>query len=182
MTPCINIPMFFVFLIFLSSCSLFPYQEHFACEASQDHGRCVDVNGAYDMATGAGERGYPMTTDSKPPAKPAVSDEFAVEPPVAPNHPEITEKSHDTHYANYRQSVYRKLQQLLEQPKTPLVRPAEVVRTLILNYQARLGQGQPLFMPRYVYFFGSHPGWVLGASQAPPADPSLLNITTEPAK
>src|SRR3546814_15474975 len=40
-------------------------------------------------------------------------------------------------YGDYRDSVYRELQGLIEAPETPMLRPAQAVRTLILPYADR---------------------------------------------
>jgi len=156
-------------LFVLGGCSIFPYEEDFACDAAKSYGRCVDVNGAYAMATTGEEHGYEITQDGEKPPEKNIKDE-------ANNSPDKKINTKTDPYVNYRQSVYKKLQRMVDQPKTPMVKQPEVIRTLIANYQTRKA-GSPLYMPRYVYFFGSEPEWVINVREPSNDDGKLLSIT-----
>lgn len=151
----------------LNGCSIFPYEENFACDAEKNFGRCVDVNGAYVTATTGNPEGYEMTEDGGAPAEAGrVKD--------AGNHETQVSQPRQT-YTDYRQSVYAKLQNMVESPQTPMVKPPEVVRTLIMNYKTT-ASGRPLFMPRFVYFFATDPDWVIGEKEPRVEENRLLNL------
>jgi conjugal transfer pilus assembly protein TraV len=59
-------------------------------------------------------------------------------------------RSSEQAYAGYRESVYRELQGLIDQPVTPMLKPARTVRTLILPY-ADQHRPDRLYMQRYVF-------------------------------
>src|SRR3546814_19655896 len=64
-------------------------------------------------------------------------------------------------YGDYRDSVYRELQGLIEAPETPMLRPAQAVRTLILPYADR-NRPDRLYMSRFVYSVLENTSWVVG--------------------
>src|SRR3546814_10496184 len=67
-------------------------------------------------------------------------------------------------YGDYRDSVYRELQGLIEAPETPMLRPAQAVRTLILPYADR-NRPDRLYMSRFVYSVLETPSWVVGGDR-----------------
>ena len=66
-----------------------------------------------------------------------------------------------TAFAGYRASVYAKLQGLIEQPVTPMLKTPRTVRTLILPYADR-ERPDRLYMPRYVFSLLDRPEWTVG--------------------
>lgn len=155
-------------LLLLSGCAamgslMSPYSEKFACK-NDDHGQCIHPEHAYeDAVAGVASRSDPaVTNDSK-----ALRDRQA-----AGRRPRQEAPSA---YGSYRDSVYRELKSLIEAPVTPMLKPAQTVRTLILPYADR-DRPDRLYMPRYVYSIVGRPAWVVGdalvspssrASQAP---------------
>lgn len=147
----------------VQGCSiLVPYEENFACEGKDDFGRCVSVSGAYEQAVTGVEQGEVITRDRKKPKK-------HDNPMISTNENPYSDNGR---YQSYKESVYQELQGLIKSPQTPMMKKAEVVRTLVLNYQSEM-PGSPLFMHRYVYFFGDDPKWVLGQNRHKKNEPML---------
>jgi len=139
----------------ISGCSIYPYHEQFSCENMNDYGRCLDVNGAYEVAVSGKEKGQPIGEQSKKKAqeeKANTADES------------INDVTLNAAQA-YQHERYQKLKALIDNPKPPMVKQPEVVRTLILNYSDNQRAGSPLYGHRFVYFFGSDPEWVLSPYQ-----------------
>lgn len=136
----------------LGGCAVFsPYDSEFMCSATDDHGRCVDVDGAYAEAV-AGRRN-PRGRDSQH-ADPDAEVEPAAREAAA--------------YSAYRESEYREMRSLLDQPVTPLVKPPKVLRTLITAYPS---SDRTLYTPRYVFWFADEGAFVIGdyLNALPPA-------------
>jgi len=64
-------------------------------------------------------------------------------------------------HVSYKQSLFKRFDDLLQEPATPVVAPPQVMRVLLLPYK---GDGNELYMLRHVYFFVDEPRWVLGDS------------------
>lgn len=131
-----------------TGCSVFvPYNENFACEGSEDYGKCVSVSGAYKEAVTGEAQGVRIGKDGK------------AEEPTAAASP-TPKRGASAEYGAYRTQLYRELETLISDPVTPMVKQPRVVRTLILNYGTE-EKGKPLFMPRYVFWLAEDPHWVL---------------------
>lgn len=151
-----------------------PYSEKFSCKNS-DHGQCIDPTQAYvDAVAGRSSRSDPAVTNDQKRFK-LLSERAGSKPgartggrrPTAP-----------ASFAGYRDSVYRELQGLIDDPVTPMLKAPRTVRTLILPYADRQRPDR-LYMPRYVYSILEAPSWVVGdylvapvsrATQAPVLD------------
>ena len=145
----------------LSGCTalgsaLSPYSEKFSCK-NNDHGQCIHPEKAYeDAAQGRASRSDATVTRDKALLKANRRGSSA------------RRGSGDTGaYGSYRDSVYRELQGLIEAPDTPMLRPAQAVRTLILPYADR-NRPDRLYMPRFVYSVLETPSWVVGGYLVPP--------------
>ncbi len=57
-----------------------------------------------------------------------------------------------------KDSQYRAIAGLLDEPKAPLLKPPKILRILILPYR---GERNELFMSRYAYLEVEKPSWVL---------------------
>jgi len=143
----------------LGGCSVFPYEEHFACEGKDAFGRCTSVDGAYKEAV-SGEPQGPKIQRSRGSSS-GTEDDFGAVPPEGEGLAKEGGKANGRYEGEYRKALYYKLRNMIEEPETPMVKPPHVVRTLILTYKSE-ARGTPLFMPRYVYFFADQPTWVLG--------------------
>lgn len=129
-----------------------PYPEKFGCK-NGDHGVCIHPEKAYeDAVAGRTSRSDPAVTNDKKLLKahgetpPARGKAVAAAPSA---------------YAGYRASVYAKLQGLIDQPVTPMLKQPRTVRTLILPYADR-ERPDRLYMPRYVFSLLDRPEWVVG--------------------
>jgi conjugal transfer pilus assembly protein TraV len=147
-------------LIPLAGCAVLgsamsPYSETFSCK-NDDHGQCIHPERAYeDAAAGRTSRSDPAVTRDKALLKGKDSR--------APRR----DRNDAGAYAGYRDSVYRELQGLIDAPDTPMLRPAQAVRTLILPYADR-NRPDRLYMPRFVYSVLETPSWVVGGYLVPP--------------
>ena len=159
-------------LLGLSGCAtvgklMSPYSENFACK-NDDHGQCIDPGQAYaDAVAGRASRSDPaVTADRKllradsPKASKARSERLSAKDRAAP-----------TAFAGYRDSVYRELQGLVDQPVTPMLKSSRTVRTLILPYADRQRPDR-LYMPRFIYSILDVPAWVVGDYLVEPVSPA----------
>ena len=128
-------------ILALSGCSLLPYQNEFSCRKTDDFGKCISVDEAYKEAV-TGESEHPTLQPKKSKWRFfGKRDEQA---------PEAPERASDLAYSQYRSQVYREMATLIEAPRTPMLKPAKTIRTLILNYSPD-SQNKVFYMPRYVY-------------------------------
>lgn len=126
-----------------------PYSEKFSCK-NDDHGQCIHPEKAYaDAVAGATSKSDPAVTRDKTMLRERGDRRSARSRPA------------DQGYADYRTSVYRELQGLIDQPVTPMLKPARTVRTLILPY-ADQHRPDRLYMQRYVFSILERPQWVVG--------------------
>ena len=140
-----------------------PYSEKFSCK-NDDHGQCIHPEKAYeDAAQGVVSRSDPALTNDK-----KLLRQHNTKP--LPASRRGRNASADA-YGTYRDSVYRELQGLIEAPETPMLRPAQAVRTLILPYADR-NRPDRLYMPRFVYSVLEIPSWVVGGYLVPPVSPA----------
>jgi conjugal transfer pilus assembly protein TraV len=146
--------------LLLSGCTalgsaMSPYSEKFSCK-NNDHGQCIHPERAYEEAAqGVASRSDPAVTRDKALLK--ANQRVAVR----------RGRVDGSAYGSYRDSVYRELQGLIEAPETPMLRPAQAVRTLILPYADR-NRPDRLYMPRFVYSVLETPSWVVGGYLVPP--------------
>lgn len=142
-----------------------PYSEKYSCKNS-DHGQCVHPEKAYeDAVAGRPSRSDPAVTNDKKmlrgqaaaSAMPGMTAKGAAAPAGA--------------YLGYKDSVYRELQGLIDQPVAPMLKPPRTVRTLILPYADRQRPDR-LYMPRYVYSILEAPSWVVGDYLVNPVSPA----------
>jgi conjugal transfer pilus assembly protein TraV len=147
-----------------------PYSEKFSCKNS-DHGQCIHPEKAYeDAVAGRRPRSDPaVTRDRKLLRDPGGMQADGIS--AAGASAQGGGKTMPGAYAGYRDSVYRELQGLIDQPVTPMLKPSQVVRTLILPYADRQRPDR-LYMPRYVYSILERPSWVVGGYLVEPLSPA----------
>lgn len=144
-----------------------PYSEKFSCKNS-DHGQCIHPEKAYDDAVaGRAPRSDPAVTRDKKLLRKGEHGGDAAPAAGAPGRGKVMPGA----YASYRDSVYRELQGLIDRPETPMLKPAQAVRTLILPYADRQRPDR-LYMPRYVYSILERPSWVVGGYLVAPVSPA----------
>jgi len=154
-----------------------PYSEKFSCKNS-DHGQCIHPEKAYDDAVaGATSRSDPAVTRDK-----SLLRDARTAADRGSSGGRSGRQATGTAYAGYRESVYRELQGLIDQPATPMLKPPRTVRTLILPY-ADQHRPDRLYMPRYVFSILERPQWVVGdylaAPQASSVNVPILDQTRE---
>jgi conjugal transfer pilus assembly protein TraV len=152
----------------LTGCSLNPYHSEFMCAASADHGKCETVEQAYAEAlAGKSSKANPSKSSESQSARPGgaggkkdpKADGELVKTSLAPSAED-----------RYREAQYRKLAALIEEPVTPIVQQAKVLRTLILSYPA----SETLYMPRHIFYFAEQPKFVIGEYLNPESTPKTL--------
>ncbi|RQW46092.1 TraV family lipoprotein [Novosphingobium sp. LASN5T] len=144
-----------------------PYSEKFSCKNS-DHGQCVHPEKAYeDAVSGRAPRSDPAVTRDKKLLRSGDAGDAAAMKPGEPGHAQAATGA----YGSYRDSLYRELQGLIDRPETPMLKPAQAVRTLILPYADRQRPDR-LYMPRYVYSILERPSWVVGGYLVAPVSPA----------
>lgn len=145
--------------------TLSPYAENFSCKNS-DHGQCIAPDKAYaDAVAGRTPRSDPAVTRDKALLAKAT-------PASTPPHGRADRAGVPaTAFQGYRDSVYRELKGLIDQPVTPMLRPGRTIRTLILPYADR-ERPDRLYMPRYVYSMLEAPQWVVGDYLVNPVSPA----------
>jgi conjugal transfer pilus assembly protein TraV len=154
----------------LTGCStvgslMVPYSEKFSCK-NPDHGQCIHPEQAYeDAVAGRTPRSDPAVTRDK-----ALLQDGVMAMPAAMA-PKSDGKPVAGGYAGYRDSLYRELQGLIDQPETPMLKPVQAVRTLVLPYADRQRPDR-LYMPRYVYSILERPSWVVGGYLVSPVSPA----------
>lgn len=74
----------------------------------------------------------------------------AIEEPLQPDVP--------TPGSNASHQRYRLVAGLLEEPQKPILQPPKIMRVLLLPYE---GEGEELFMTRYVYLKVEESDWIL---------------------
>ncbi|CCW16548.1 hypothetical protein EBBID32_8840 [Sphingobium indicum BiD32] len=147
-----------------------PYSEKFSCK-NADHGQCIHPEKAYeDAVAGRRSRSDPAVTRDKK----LLRDPGGMQADGTPGTGASAQgggKAMPGAYAGYRDSVYRELQGLIDQPVTPMLKPSQAVRTLILPYADRQRPDR-LYMPRYVYSILERPSWVVGGYLVEPLSPA----------
>lgn len=155
-----------ILFVFVSGCSLMPYEENFACEKDRTFGKCVSVEGAYEEAVTGTPQGRIITKDGVQDVDDAVELNN-----IHPSNVQAMLASEDAAYTSYRQELYTQLRDLVSEPETPMIRKAEQNRTLILSYSPEQ-QKNRLYMPRYIYSIHRSAEFVLGQYKLE-QDPSI---------
>lgn len=161
-------------LLALSGCTtlgsvMSPYSEKYSCKNS-DHGQCIHPDKAYaDAVAGRPPRSDPAVTNDKKLLRDHA--DAANMDGGAARAGSKTMPGGSGAFGTYRDSVYRELQGLIDQPVTPMLKPSQAVRTLILPYADRQRPDR-LYMPRYVYSILDKPQWVVGGYLVEPVAPS----------
>ncbi|BAI99059.1 hypothetical protein Sj15T_10580 [Sphingobium sp. TA15] len=162
-------------LALLSSCAtvgslMSPYSEKFSCKNS-DHGQCIHPEKAYeDAVAGRASRSDPTVTADRKLLKSGAADGAVPSAPVGGRTARQQAPAPGA-FAGYRDSVYRELQGLIDDPVTPMLKSPRTVRTLILPYADRQRPDR-LYMPRYVYSILEAPSWVVGDYLVNPVSPA----------
>ena len=163
-------------LLILSSCAtvgsmMSPYSEKFSCK-NRDHGQCIHPDQAYqDAVAGRASHSEPVVTNDRKLLREADNAGLAPAPAPALKGRSSKGSPQPAAFPGYRDSVYRELQGLIDQPVTPMLKPSVAVRTLILPYADR-ARPDRLYMPRYVYSILDKPVWVVGGYLVEPVAPS----------
>jgi conjugal transfer pilus assembly protein TraV len=150
-----------------------PYSERFSCK-NDDHGQCIHPEKAYaDAVAGVASKSDPAVTNDRKLLKDGKI--------AARSGKGGSARAASGAFEGYRDSVYRELQGLIEQPVTPMLKPSRTIRTLILPYADRQRPDR-LYMPRYVYSLVERPQWVVGDYLVEPVSPASRANVLEQVK
>ena len=147
-------PLLLITLLFMSACStLNPYEENFVCTNKDNHGKCLDVHGAYNEAV------------SETDIAPHFDQNGKFHQPHASSTKSYAQGQSTTTangFNGYKDQEYQRLHSLLDEPVAPVVRPALTIRTLILPYRSETTKKEYLYMPRYVFSILEQPSFIMG--------------------
>jgi conjugal transfer pilus assembly protein TraV len=150
----------------VSGCSILaPYDQKFMCEATDDYGRCIGVEQAYNEAIGG--RVDPSATTAMGPGLQEADGTTGYQPAGSPQMELSAARQ------AYKAAEYREMQKLIEQPVTPMVKPPKVLRTLIVAYPDGT---TTLYSPRFIWYFAHDGRFVIGdyLNQAEDAESGAL--------
>lgn len=143
-----------VCIVFISGCSMFPYEESSSCTMDKDYGKCIDIEGAYNEAVTGVESDAPKLQKAS-----EMSDGNNQKSEASLSSGNIEAR---TAYNSYQDTRYQTLKSLIDQPATPMLSPPKTVRTLIISYSPS-SQSDRLYMPRYVFSIIENSKFVLGS-------------------
>ncbi len=156
-------------VVLTSGCSITPYRGEFACSLKDDYGKCIDVHGAYNEAVTGVDSGAPRLSRKGKQVEPLVTPPSSSQAPRIQNNSAspipgdltLAVNANTDEYGAYRSAVYQQMRAMLASPTSPMVRPAQTVRTLIISYSNRR-DSRRLYMPRYVFSISEGPQFVMG--------------------
>jgi len=144
----------FLTILGLSGCVpkiMNPYGEEFTCPQTET-GKCVPIQQAYleSLQEKKQDLLYMPTPSGGGKQKEGNATSFSMQN-IFP------QDSFMEAYSKYNEALMKKLQQMLENPKTPVLIPPQVVRVLILPYA---GDQNTFYAERYAYIIVENPQWV----------------------
>jgi len=180
----VNYKLFIPLMMALTGCqTLNPYEEKSFCSSYNDFGKCVSVTEAYESSI-AGEE-MPGVSINEYENTIGEDDEIEDEFNYDVNREGATheknekarklmpmKKTDQMDELEYRRQLYREMASLLQDPKTPMLRPPKIRRVLITSYDDE----DVLYMPRYVYLIVDKGGWVLNEVNDLEGQPSALEL------
>jgi conjugal transfer pilus assembly protein TraV len=126
-----------------------PYSEEFTCPQAEK-GKCVPIKQAYLESLQSSPQDLLFSPTPQGYSQPVNATSFSAQS-IFPQDAFIEA------YGKYNEALIKKLQQMLENPKTPVLAPPQVIRVLILPYAA----GRDTFYAeRYAYVIVEEPQWV----------------------
>mgnify|MGYP000648663231 CR=1 FL=1 len=140
--------------ILLTGCSIVPYEEEFACKRKNNLGKCISALEAYEEAVTGVEKAPYMVPASEQDDEDNKEDETKRKV----NHLMVNNNK-PSEYTSYLNGYYSELKELVDDPKTPMVRQARKVRTLVLPYNP---SEKVIYMDRYIYSILDEPLFVMG--------------------
>jgi conjugal transfer pilus assembly protein TraV len=162
-------PLLLLFVI--TGCSVInPYEENFRCRTRDDAGKCIDTPSAYNEARNPRDLSTATCVNSKGEAVPCPGVQRDTSNCVNQNGDSIPCSSNDSikvvvqplqvhpNKLSAQNSRYKALAELLDEPDKPMLEPPKVMRVLLLPYK---GEGDELFMTRFVYLKLKDSQWVL---------------------
>jgi conjugal transfer pilus assembly protein TraV len=144
----------FLAILGLSGCAskiMNPYSEEFSCPQTEK-GKCVPIQQAYleSLQEKKKQDLLYMSTPSIEDKQRGNETSFSMQN-IFPQDTFLEA------YSKYNEALMKKLQQMLESPKTPVLVPPQVVRVLILPYAV---ERDTFYGERYAYIIVEGPQWV----------------------
>lgn len=129
-----------------------PYEPEFPCKGGYG-GKCSSVRDAH-LESLAGLDGGVKERRSPPPCE----GEECQSRKAASGDALLRSSESKSAEGAYKESLYKRLDTLLQEPKMPVVAPPKVMRILMLPYKGQEGE---FYMMRHLYFFVDDAKWVL---------------------
>ena len=136
-----------------------PYSAEFSCPQAEK-GKCVSIQQAYVESLQKPQQDLLFSPTSQDKEKSVNTTSFNAQS-VFPQEALVES------YGRYNEALIKRLQQMLENPKTPVLAPPQVIRVLILPYAA---DKNTFYAERYAYVIVEDPQWVFH---------NILNIQEE---
>jgi len=130
-----------------------PYSEEFTCPQAEK-GKCVPIKQAYLESLQSSQETLLYTPTPTATSQADKQKENGTSFSVQSIFPQ---DNFIEAYGKYNEALLKKLQQILENPKTPVLIPPQVVRVLILPYAA---DRDTFYAERYAYIIVEEPQWV----------------------
>lgn len=153
MMKTLKVAMAFAALFATAGCSMLnPYDSEFPCKGGYG-GKCTSVRDAH-LESLAGLDGGIKEKKNPPPCE---GEECQSRKETSGDALLRATESKSAESA-YKESLYKRLDSLLQEPRMPVVAPPKVMRILMLPYKGQEGE---FYMMRHLYFFVDDAKWVL---------------------
>lgn len=141
-------------LMILTASGCTSYQNSSSCPMTDQYGKCINVEKAYQEAVTGVSQGEPMVPKSQQrrAARGCSTKQVTTDK-------ELDEQIRSVAFESYQVRSYQALAKQLDNPHRPLLLPAKTVRTLVLSYSSD-GAKSRFFMPRFVYSIVQDTQWV----------------------
>lgn len=139
---------------------MFPYEDDFSCRKRDNYGKCISVEKAYEEAVTKVSQGEPM----EPASEQDDDDDYrggssrSSKPEVAVSLPQANPSN--IAKRQYKDALYKELSHMIEDPRTPMIKPPKTMRVLILPHSS--SSETNVYMPRYIYTIIEPSRWVVG--------------------
>jgi conjugal transfer pilus assembly protein TraV len=125
-----------------------PYDDNFECPQFEK-GKCVSIKQAYTESLQKDILFTPTPSTAQTSSPKENKTSFSVQ--------SVFPQEGGEAYSKYNEALMKKLQEMIENPKTPVLIPPQVVRVLILPYSA---DRDTFYAERYAYIIIEGPQWV----------------------
>ena len=127
----------FILALFLSACSVLPYENDYSCRLKDNYGKCMSIQESYQGAK-----------DNAANLELVPGKRVELQQHARTKNGDVANQISSEHM--YIEALYREMAALIREPETPITRAPKELRTLILSYTGDK-DSKTLYMPRYIY-------------------------------